>query len=236
MDAELVPCGVCGKSVPESSAVPGDAVREALWPALRERSPEWQPQGFVCRECLDRARVQYIVDAISSDQGELSEIERDVVESLKNHELLVADLHDEFETPPSFGDRVADRVASFGGSWAFIGLFLGIMVCWIGINGFALLAHPFDPFPFILLNLVLSCLAAMQAPVIMMSQNRHAEKDRLQAEHDYKVNLKAELEIRHLHEKLDHLVMHQMQRLMEIQQLQIDMLEEFDAHLRGDSK
>lgn len=208
-------------------------MREPLWPALRESAPEWQPEGYVCRACLDRARIQYIVDAITSDQGELSEIERDVVESLQKHELLVADLHEEFETQPSFGERVADRVASFGGSWAFIGLFVAIMVLWITINALALLGRPFDPFPFILLNLVLSCLAALQAPVIMMSQNRQAAKDRLQAEHDYKVNLKAELEIRHLHEKLDHLVLHQMQRLMEIQQLQIEMLEEFDTHLRG---
>lgn len=212
--------------------MPGTAVRQALWPAIRHNAPEWNPTGFLCRQCLDDARMRYIVEAIASDQGELSVIERDVVDSLHKHEVLVAGLHEEFETPPTFGERVADRVASFGGSWAFIGLFLCIMAGWIAVNAIALFGRPFDPYPFILLNLVLSCLAAMQAPVIMMSQNRHAARDRLQAEHDYKVNLKAELEIRHLHEKLDHLVLHQMQRLMEIQQLQIEMLEEFDAHLR----
>ena len=106
---------------------------------------------------------------------------------------------------------------------------------WIALNTFLLLKRPFDPYPFILLNLVLSCLAAIQAPVIMMSQNRQESKDRLRSQHDYRVNLKAELEIRQLHDKIDHLLSHQWERLVEIQQIQIDLLSEL-THLRDKEK
>ncbi len=110
--------------------------------------------------------------------------------------------------------------------WASDSLFAGVLIVWITINSIAMMGKPFDPYPFILLNLVLSCLAAIQAPVIMMSQNRQESKDRLRAENDYRVNLKAELEIRHLHSKIDLLLTHQWQRLLEIQQVQTDLLEE----------
>jgi uncharacterized membrane protein len=117
-------------------------------------------------------------------------------------------------------------VAEFGGSWGFIIFFGGFLVCWIILNAFWLSNQGFDPYPFILLNLILSCLAAIQAPIIMMSQNRQEEKDRERAKKDYMVNLKSELEIRMLHEKIDHLVMHQQQRLLEVQQLQIEMMQD----------
>ena len=107
------------------------------------------------------------------------------------------------------GQRLADRIAAVGGSWNFITGFVIVLFAWIAINSIALLSRPFDPYPYILLNLVLSCLAAIQAPVIMMSQNRQETRDRLHAMRDYQVNLKAELEIRHLHQKIDHLLSHQ---------------------------
>ncbi len=121
---------------------------------------------------------------------------------------------------------MSDQIASFGGSWRFIILFGVVLVLWIILNAALLLNRGFDPYPFILLNLILSCLAAMQAPIIMMSQNRAELRDRLRSENDYKINLKAELEIRHLHEKIDHLLRRQYNRLFEIQQIQIELLEE----------
>jgi uncharacterized membrane protein len=130
---------------------------------------------------------------------------------------------------------MADRLASFGGSWTFLIIFASILLIWISLNSFLLLKRPFDPYPFILLNLVLSCLAAIQAPVIMMSQNRVEVKDRLRSQHDYRVNLKAELEIRQLHDKIDHLLSHQWERLVEIQQIQIDLLSEL-TRLRDKEK
>ncbi|MCA9081996.1 MAG: DUF1003 domain-containing protein, partial [Planctomycetaceae bacterium] len=148
------------------------------------------------------------------------------LESLRQHDILVQNIEATLDERLSFGEQLADQVASFGGSWTFILCFGGVLILWIAVNSIAMLGKAFDPFPYILLNLVLSCLAAIQAPVIMMSQNRQEAKDRLRAENDYRVNLKAELEIRHLHSKIDLLLTHQWQRLMEIQQVQTDLLEE----------
>ena len=135
----------------------------------------------------------------------------------------------EFEQNLTFGERLADKIADFGGSWNFIVIFGGVLLLWVAVNSMILIWRPFDPYPFILFNLVLSCLAAFQAPAILMSQNRQESRDRLRSEHDYLINLKAELEIRHLHEKIDHLLMNQWQRLFEIQQIQMELMEEL-AH------
>jgi uncharacterized membrane protein len=155
-----------------------------------------------------------------------------VVESLERHEILSADISSQFERKLTFGERLSDHIAEFGGSWKFLISFGAVLFIWIVINGVLLVTHAFDPYPFILLNLILSCLAAVQAPIIMMSQNRAEARDRLRAENDYKVNLKAELEIRHLHEKLDHLLRRQYNRLFEIQQIQIELLQEIGRHKR----
>ena len=149
-----------------------------------------------------------------------------MIDRIVSHETLTSHVDAELEEARGLGERIADRVAVFGGSWTFIGIFAGVLVAWMALNSLVLLTRAFDPFPFILLNLVLSCLAAIQAPVIMMSQNRQEARDRRRAEHDYMVNLKAELEIRLLHEKVDHVLRHQWERLMEIQQIQIELLNE----------
>ena len=156
-----------------------------------------------------------------------------MIESLARHETLAEDVEARFQRKLSIGERLADQIADFGGSWTFITLFAGFILVWIVINTVLLLARPFDPYPFILLNLMLSCLAAVQAPIIMMSQNRQETRDRLRSENDYRVNLKAELEIRQLHEKLDHLLQHQWERLIEIQQIQIELMNEIAPGRRG---
>jgi uncharacterized membrane protein len=130
------------------------------------------------------------------------------------------------------GQRIADRVASFGGSWTFILSFFLFLILWIAVNLINFSHKTFDPYPFILLNLILSCLAAIQAPVIMMSQNRQEQKDRERAKKDFVINLKAELEIRILHEKLDHLIMHQQQELIEIQKIQVDIMNEIYTQVK----
>ena len=161
------------------------------------------------------------------EKGELNELDKKVAKSISEQKILSQDINVEYESKLSFGDGLADRVAEFGGSWRFIIIFGVIILVWILINTILLFApKPFDPYPYILLNLMLSCLAAMQAPIIMMSQNRQESKDRLRSEHDYEVNLKAELEIQHLNEKLDYLINHQWKNLLEIQQMQMEMLEE----------
>jgi uncharacterized membrane protein len=222
-------CPVCGETKPAPAAVQGAMVRPAIVALIQRDSPGWDQAALVCTDCLHRFRTEYIEDVLEEERGELTTIEREVVESFKEQELIAQDLNRQFASGQTLGQRVADRVAVFGGSWTFIGIFFSILLIWMAINSVALLSKPFDPFPFILLNLVLSCLAAIQAPIIMMSQNRQEAKDRLRGEHDYQVNLKAELEIRHLNEKMDHLLSQQWRRLLEIQRIQMDLLEE----LRG---
>jgi uncharacterized membrane protein len=136
------------------------------------------------------------------------------------------------DTAPTLGERWADKIEEFGGSWTFIILFMIMMVVWIGLNSWVLFFQPFDPYPYIFLNLVLSCIAALQAPIIMMSQNRQEQKDRQRSEHDYKINLKAELEIKLLSEKIDHLLAHQNKKLLEIQEVQTDYLEDLMKELK----
>ena len=145
---------------------------------------------------------------LEAARGELDRLESQVVQAFRGEDLLGQNLNEDFEQERRPGQRIADSIAAFAGSWAFILGFLAVLAAWIGINAGQLLRHPLDPFPFILLNLVLSCLAAIQAPVILMSQNRQSAKDRLRAEYDSRTNLKAELEVRLLHEKLDHLMRH----------------------------
>ena len=139
---------------------------------------------------------------------------------------IARNLAQEFTASPSLGQRAADAVASFGGSWTFVGLFATVMLVWVGLNGYLLAnrGNTFDPYPYILLNLFLSMLAAIQAPIILMSQNRQSEKDRLSADHDYEVNLKAELEIMLLHEKIDGLREKQWSELLQIQREQLSLL------------
>jgi uncharacterized membrane protein len=162
---------------------------------------------------------------------ELSELERSVVRHVADRRHVSRDVNRAFEGQLSLGQRLADRMTAFGGSWVFIGCALAGLAVWLVLNSVFLkhVGRPFDPFPFILLNLVLSCLAALQAPVIMMSQNRQGAKDRMAVEHDYEVNLKSELEVLALHEKLDTLREKQWAELIELQRRQIALLERIVA-------
>jgi uncharacterized membrane protein len=196
--------------------------------AIRLEHPEWSSESLICEEDLARYRGRYVRSLLESERGELTALEQEVVHSLREHEILSENVDLEFEREWSLGERLADRIASFGGSWVFLICFGAFLALWIGVNSAVIWLRPVDPYPFILLNLVLSCLAAIQAPVIMMSQNRQEAKDRLRSQHDYQVNLKAELEIRHLHEKIDHLLSHQWERLVEIQQIQLELLAELN--------
>ena len=230
-----IACNICGKTKARSMMMPAALVRNAVAEQIKAAYPDWKPEGYICINDLNRFRMKYIQSLLGSEKGELTALDQEVLESLQRHEILSSNVDAEFEKDLTLGEKMADRLASFGGSWTFIIIFAAILLAWIALNSFLLLKRPFDPYPFILLNLVLSCLAAIQAPVIMMSQNRQEAKDRLRSQHDYQVNLKAELEIRHLHDKIDHLLSNQWERLVEIQQIQIDLLSEL-ARLRGKGK
>ena len=215
-------CSICGKAKARSMVMPSAVVRSAVAEQIRATYPDWKREGYICLSDLNRFRMQYIQGLLESEKGELTTLDHDVLESLQRHETLSSNVDAEFDKDLTLGEKMADGLATFGGSWRFLIIFGVLLLAWIALNSVVLLMRPFDPYPFILLNLVLSCLAAIQAPVIMMSQNRQESKDRLRSQHDYRVNLKAELEIRQLHDKIDHLLSHQWERLVEIQQIQIE--------------
>ena len=219
-------CQVCRAPFPLARLTPAGLVRPALLERIRRERPDWSDRGFICRHDLNRFRADYIQEMLTQERGSLSSLEHSVVQSIERHETLASNVEEQLAKSMTPGERLADRIADFGGSWRFIGIFAAVLVAWMAVNSAALVAEPFDPYPFILLNLVLSTLAAIQAPVIIMSQNRQEARDRLRSENDYRVNLKAELEIRLLHEKLDFLLEHQWQSLLEIQQIQVDLMNE----------
>ena len=225
-------CQVCKKSKLPNSGIIAELIRPSLLEFIKKKMPDVDSQAFICFEDIGEFRKDYVKEVLEDEIGELSALDQEVIESLEQHEILSSDIIKQFERKLTFGERLSDRIAEFGGSWKFLITFGAVILVWIAFNCIMLATHSFDPYPFILLNLVLSCLAAVQAPVIMMSQNRSEARDRLRAENDYKVNLKAELEIRHLHEKLDHLLRRQYNRLFEIQQIQIELLQEIGRHKR----
>src|SRR5215469_12929835 len=221
-------CEICKKSKSPHNGMVAELIRPSLLQFIRKKFPDLDSKAFICFDDLGNFRSDYIKEVLEDEIGELSALDHEVIESLQQQEILSSDISKQFERKLTFGERLSDRIAEFGGSWKFILSFMAALIGWILLNAVLLLNRGFDPYPFILLNLVLSCLAAIQAPVIMMSQNRAEARDRLRAENDYKVNLKAELEIRHLHEKIDHLLQRQYNRLFEIQQIQIELLEEIN--------
>lgn len=211
------------KEFPRAERVPAKLIRPSLLALIQKDHPDFGPRHCLSVVELNAYREKYISQYVLEETGEITHLEETVINSLNKNTSIVNAVEDEIQTL-SVGQRVADKVADFGGSWTFILSFGGFIVIWIGVNVFWFSNKGFDPYPFILLNLLLSCLAALQAPVIMMSQNRQEEKDRDRAKKDYMINLKSELEIRVLHEKLDHLMLHQQQELIEIQKMQIEMM------------
>jgi uncharacterized membrane protein len=218
-------CQICGT---EHAATlrPAGVVRPAIVDLIKRQQGHWDEQGWICLKDLQQFQHNYVEELLRDEKGELTQLEQEVLDSLHRQEILSANPEQEIEAKLTLGERMSDKIADFGGSWKFLGIFALVMFVWMVLNSFLLLARPFDPYPYILLNLVLSCLAAIQAPIIMMSQNRAESRDRLRAMNDYQVNLKAELEIRHLHQKLDHLLSNQWERLVEIQKIQMELINE----------
>jgi len=223
MKGQTFKSDISNADFPISEKISCSLISQPVLSMIKKKHPEIDPSHHISIGELNNYRQQYIAGYLSKSSGELNDMETLVQQSLNDDESIVNRLNGEI-TNYTFGQRIADKVATFGGSWTFIILFGVIILLWISANIYLLHNKGFDPYPFILLNLVLSCLAALQAPIIMMSQNRQEEKDRERAKNDYMVNLKSELEIRMLHEKLDHLMLHQQQELIEIQKVQMDMM------------
>src|SRR6185437_2358455 len=219
-------CVICGRDKLARDVTQLDVVRPSLLDRIKTDYPDLPGEGHICGEDLDRCWSRYVTDLLGQERGELTKLEQEVVQSLADHETLAENIEAEFAGHRTFGERLSDHLASFGGSWTFITIFGVVLFAWMAFNVIVVTREQFDPYPFILLNLVLSCLAAIQAPIIMMSQNRQEANDRLRSENDYRVNLKAELEIRHLHEKIDHILTRQWERLAEIQQIQLEIMQD----------
>jgi uncharacterized membrane protein len=210
---------------PVSEKVSGKIIRQSIVDLIQKDYPQFTADNSIAVSELNLYREKYIENFLNNQVGNLSDLENTVLDSLKANSTLTDKIDAEEDNQiMTFGQRIADKVASFGGSWTFIISFGVFLLLWISLNVFWLSDKGFDPYPFILLNLILSSIAALQAPVIMMSQNRQEEKDRERSRKDYMINLKSELEIRMLHEKIDHLILKEQQEVIEIHKVQIDMM------------
>ena len=221
---------ISGRSYRKRQLVRIDSLRPSLAERIQRDYPDLPPNAKISFGELARFQMLYVEELLQQEHGEFSELDRQVAESIAKQETIAENTEEEYDEQRTFGERLSDHLASFGGSWAFLISFFIVLAIWMAYNVARGEGSAFDPYPFILLNLVLSCIAAIQAPVIMMSQKRQEEKDRARSFNDYRVNLKAELEIRHLHEKIDYLISKQWQRLSEIQQVQIEMLHQGGRH------
>jgi uncharacterized membrane protein len=212
--------------------IKGKDIRKGIYQLIEKDYPNFKKEDFITIAELNKYRRLYLTDLVMQEKGEQAILDKEVMDAIQNNSILSENIQDEIEAKLTLGQRIADKVAAFGGSWTFIITFFTFLIIWMAINIWVFTAKPFDPYPFILLNLILSCLAAIQAPIIMMSQNRQEQKDRQRNEHDYKINLKAELEIKLLSEKIDHLLVHQNKKLLEIQEVQIDYLEDLMKEIK----
>ena len=226
-----IPCSLCKTMVDRRKLVSPQKMENQLLDIIRHERPEWDGTHGVCGECVDQYRAKKFLTYLEAEYRKITDMEQALVSKIARGGRVSRLVDREFEERMTFGQRVADKVAQFGGSWPFIFVFGAVLFGWMLVNSWILARHPFDPYPYILLNLGLSALAALQAPVIMMSQNRQAEKDRLHAQQDYEINLMAEFEIRDLHDKLDALRYKQWHELWHIQQRQLELLEHLHSEL-----
>jgi uncharacterized membrane protein len=222
------------KEFPVSEKVSARTIRSSVLDLIQKEHPQFTRDKYLSVSELNIYRADYMTHFLNDQVSNLTDLEKTVLGSFTENTTLTDKVAVEDKKAMTFGQRIADKVASFGGSWTFIISFGLFLLVWISLNVFWLANKAFDPYPFILLNLILSSLAALQAPVIMMSQNRQEEKDRDRAKKDYMINLKSELEIRMLHEKIDHLIVTQQQELIETNKVQIDIMS--DILKRFDNK
>ena len=212
------PCEVCKEFFDIKDLFPVGLIKNTMLSIAEKKHPDLNKDGYICFDDLRKISNLRFEHILKKEKGALSELDKEVLQSLKSSAVLTENVNEEFEEKLTIGEKIADKIAKFGGSWTFIISFVLVLLLWIAINTFQYVEGTFDPYPFILLNLVLSCLAALQAPVIMMSQNRHAAKDRLAQENDYQTNLKAELLVRQINTRLEIFMKHNWHKMNEITQ------------------
>jgi uncharacterized membrane protein len=232
MDTKTFYSDISKRELPVSERISAKTVRHSILSLIQKDNPQFSHESYLSLNELNEYRAKYISESLVKDIGELTELEKTVIASLNGNTTLTNKIDGEDQQPLTTGQRISDKVASFGGSWRFIILFGVFIFIWLAMNVFWFANRGFDPYPFILLNLILSCVAAIQAPIIMMSQNRQEEKDRVRGKKDYMINLKSELEIRTLHEKVDHFILDQQQELLDLQKDQVVMMNDILNHLK----
>jgi len=224
-------CYITGAEHDLDDLISGDDIRESVAEEIRKDHPDFNDSCYISTRELFKYRQRHMESIIKKEVGQMTELEQQVLEKMKSNKFIADNVEPDMEREYTFAERLSDKIAEFGGSWKFIIAFFVMMIVWMAVNVYWYQNKGFDPYPFILLNLVLSCLAAIQAPIIMMSQNRQEDKDRTRSEHDYQVNLSAELQIRMLHEKLDYLMHNQHRQIVEIQQIQIELMQELEEKI-----
>ena len=226
VDQETFPCQICGEQKRITDLVSAELIHTPIIDIITKEHPTCSLQGYICHTDLNRLRKVYIREILEKEKNEYASLRETDKLTVKEGDHLPKNINVEFERKLTFGEHLSDKIAGFAGSWSFIAVFAGIIFLWVALNSYMLLSRPFDPYPYILLNLVLSVLTAVQAPVIIMSQNRQEMRDRLHAERDYNVSIHTDSEIHRLHKKIDYLMTSQGQRLMEIQNIQVELMEE----------
>ena len=225
-NSRQVYCQICEKEKKITEVEDISEVRKSMGENIKKQYPKLNSSGYICTSCLNLYRRDHIINSLQSEKDVLTDLDQEVINRSKDEKMLVTEIYNKIDKKSTIRDKVADKAAEFGGSWSFILIFSAVLIGWITINLVSVINRPFDPFPFALLNLVLSCLAAFQAPIIMMSQNRQEAKDRKRGENEYQINTKAELEIQNVNEKLNYLS-DRLVDLMEAQQIQTEMIKEF---------
>jgi len=218
-------CPVCGQARAAGELNPGDFVTDGIADAIRREQPGWSRDDVVCGTCVSRAKAAHLREVLRAEVGALTPIENRLIDDLRERKLVSVNPDVEDRRARTGSERLADRVAAAIGSWRFSGAVLLALLLWVSAN---IAFQPFDPFPVIVLAVIsaaLASLAALQGPILLMSQRRQLKRDRLSAQNDYRVNLKAELEIRHLDEKLDRVLAQQRQVLL----AQIEILDRLIA-------
>lgn len=226
VDQETFPCQICGEQKRKTDLVSSELVHASIINIITKEYPTWSQQGYICHKDLNQFRKEYIREILEKEKNEFASLKDADKLTVKEGDHLPKNINVEFDRELTFGEHLADKIAGFAGSWTFIAVFASLIFLWVILNSYLLFYRPFDPYPYILLNLVLSILTAIQAPIIIMSQNRQEMRDRLHDERDYQVSIHTDLEIHRLHKKIDYLMTCQGQRLMEIQNIQMDLMEE----------
>ncbi|MCH5463758.1 DUF1003 domain-containing protein [Levilactobacillus tujiorum] len=230
-DEQGLHCLVDGEPVTLEGSLQLSELEVGLRNRIKRDYPQSKADDYICGHHLLKYRLEHVDALINADMKQTKKINQKLTKALQSDDYDIIDVNDTLKESLTFGQKVSDDVARFGGSWGFIFVFLFVLIGWMIVNGLHLFGVDFDNYPFILLNLVLSCVAAIQAPIIMMSQNRSADRDRMMAENDYHVNLKSEHELRLLHAKVDHLAQNQVPHTMEIARFQLEILGEIRQEL-----